>query len=267
MRYSIHAGVTKTKLNVQKLAMAGVALAFAASIATVGSPASAAAGHTLFGDASVVPGGNPGNAASLPSDTSLPNGYGGVHVVLPAGIPWASLATLSTDYNVTDDNCGGGSPRVSLGIDTNSDSAADGYVHVALGPSPAFTGCAAGWQTTGNLIGNSDAGRYDYSQFGGSPFTTYSGAPASVLAGTVVKAFVVVDGSWSAAATGGDSEQTVLVDNLTVNSLLVTFEPDPTKESCKGGGWQTMTSPGPFKNQGDCVSYFATKGKNGPNGQ
>ena len=32
---------------------------------------------------------------------------------------------------------------------------------------------------------------------------------------------------------------------------------------CKNGGW---TSYGIFKNQGDCVSYVATKGKNGPNG-
>jgi parallel beta-helix repeat protein len=34
-------------------------------------------------------------------------------------------------------------------------------------------------------------------------------------------------------------------------------------EQCKKGGWQTY---GVFKNQGDCVSYVATKGKNGPNG-
>lgn len=31
-----------------------------------------------------------------------------------------------------------------------------------------------------------------------------------------------------------------------------------TKEECKNGGWATSTSP-EFKNQGDCVSYFAKK--------
>jgi hypothetical protein len=36
-----------------------------------------------------------------------------------------------------------------------------------------------------------------------------------------------------------------------------------TKDQCKNGGWQTF---GVFKNQGDCVSYFATHGKNGPSG-
>jgi hypothetical protein len=34
-----------------------------------------------------------------------------------------------------------------------------------------------------------------------------------------------------------------------------------TKAQCKNGGWQTY---GVFKNQGDCVSFVATKGKNPP---
>ncbi len=34
-------------------------------------------------------------------------------------------------------------------------------------------------------------------------------------------------------------------------------------DQCKKGGWQTF---GVFKNQGDCVSYVATGGKNPPNG-
>ena len=223
------------------------------------------AAYSLFGDASIVPGGNPGNAAQIRSDVSVTPGYGGVEILI-SPTSWVSLATLSTGYNVTDDNCGGGSPRVSLGVDTNSDNVADGYVHIAIGPSPSFTGCTAGWQTTGNLIGNSDAGRYDYSQFGGSPFTTYSGAPASVTGGNVVEAFVVVDGSWSAAATGGDSEQTVLVDNLTFNTSVETFDPAvaSSKDECKNGGWMDLVDDqgNSFKNQGDCVSYVATGGKN-----
>jgi len=143
-----------------------------------------------------------------------------------------------TDFNVTDDNCGGGSPRVQIRIDTTGDGISDGSVRVALGPSPGFTGCTAGWQSTGNLIGNEDAGRYDYSVFGGSPFTTYSNAPAAVMAGDVVGIFIVVDGSWSAAATGGDGEQTTLIDNINLNGDITTFDPvligPPTdKDQCK----------------------------------
>jgi hypothetical protein len=40
--------------------------------------------------------------------------------------------------------------------------------------------------------------------------------------------------------------------------------PFPTsKDQCKNGGWQTF---GVFKNQGDCVSFVATGGKNPPSG-
>jgi hypothetical protein len=37
----------------------------------------------------------------------------------------------------------------------------------------------------------------------------------------------------------------------------------PSKEQCKNGGWRDF--PG-FKNQGDCVSFVATRGKNPPAG-
>ena len=45
---------------------------------------------------------------------------------------------------------------------------------------------------------------------------------------------------------------------------VVVTETVPTKDDCKQGGWQTMIDGvgNHFKNQGDCVSYFATKGKN-----
>lgn len=38
----------------------------------------------------------------------------------------------------------------------------------------------------------------------------------------------------------------------------------PVKDDCKQGGWESMidNQGNSFKNQGDCVSYFATKGKN-----
>ena len=239
-------------MNIKKI-LAGAA-ASAIMLGAMAIPAFAAPA-VLFGDATIVAGGNPGNAASLPSDTSLLNGYSGVVVSPSAPIPWAGLTTLSTDYNVTDDDCFGGSPRYSLGVDTNADNTVEGYVHIAIGPSPSFSGCAPGWQSTGNLIGNADAGRYDYSQFGGSPFTTYSGAPASVLAGNVVEAFIVVDSSWGFA----DSEQTILVDNVLINTDNHTFDPvlvgPPTnKDECKKDGWKTFNNP-TFRNQGDCVSY------------
>jgi hypothetical protein len=39
--------------------------------------------------------------------------------------------------------------------------------------------------------------------------------------------------------------------------------PPLTKDSCKNGGWRDA---GQFKNQGDCISFVATDGKNPPGG-
>ena len=47
------------------------------------------------------------------------------------------------------------------------------------------------------------------------------------------------------------------LDNFSL--LAQTFD----KNDCKNGGWTTLLGLR-FKNQGDCVSYFATGGKNGP---
>lgn len=47
-----------------------------------------------------------------------------------------------------------------------------------------------------------------------------------------------------------------LVDNVSVEQVLPT-----TTDQCKEGGWQAY---GVFKNQGDCVSFVATQGKNPP---
>jgi hypothetical protein len=41
--------------------------------------------------------------------------------------------------------------------------------------------------------------------------------------------------------------------------------PPTSKDQCKDGGWQDFNNPA-FKNQGNCVSYVATGGKNGGNG-
>jgi hypothetical protein len=48
------------------------------------------------------------------------------------------------------------------------------------------------------------------------------------------------------------------LDNVVVTEVV------PTKNDCKDGGWVSMidNQGNSFKNQGDCVSYFATGGKN-----
>jgi hypothetical protein len=58
------------------------------------------------------------------------------------------------------------------------------------------------------------------------------------------------------------------VDGVQFNDTIYNFElgTRPTSKSdCKNGGWESFNDPA-FKNQGDCVSYAATGGRNGGNG-
>jgi hypothetical protein len=51
-----------------------------------------------------------------------------------------------------------------------------------------------------------------------------------------------------------------------IGTACDTPEKPTTKDQCKNGGWQTFNGIYTFKNQGDCVSFVATGGKNAPQG-
>jgi hypothetical protein len=54
------------------------------------------------------------------------------------------------------------------------------------------------------------------------------------------------------------------VDAFTFNTTTYNFEAGPqSADDCKKGGWESY---GAFKNQGDCVAYAATNGRNAPSG-
>lgn len=247
-------------MNIKKF-LVGVSSAFVGMFLLAGS---VLASSTFFGEASVVsPGSSSNNAAELVSDASP--GFGEVSFSVPAGVSTlADLATLSTDFNVTDDDCGGGSPRFQVRIDFDSNgvvSAGDKNIFVYLGPSPNYTGCTPNtWESSGNLVTDSDP-VWDTSQVGGTFYDTYANAVALTAELGVLRISLVVDSNWMF----GDGEQTVRVDNVMANSDLYTFEPPvPTsKDECKKGGWMNMANDegNPFKNQGDCVSFVASGGK------
>lgn len=189
-------------------AVAGLALAVTApALANNGGGHKGNDGSTLFGGATVEKGiatltSNTGNAATT-------DDFSGVTLPLPVGLTLAQITQLSAEYNVTDDDCGGGSPRFAINYGPNKN------VFVYVGPSPNFTGCAQNtWSATGNLVGTADSGRVDTSQLpGGSVNSTW--AQAVVLTGTqpITSISLVVDGSWKFA----DKEQTVLVRNVKLN--------------------------------------------------
>jgi hypothetical protein len=82
---------------------------------------------------------------------------------------------------------------------------------------------------------------------------TYTATDASYV--DVPFTFSTTAGSHTLSIVGIDSlggDDTAFIDNLRLSALT-------DKTQCKNGGWQNY---GVFKNQGDCVSFVATGGKN-----
>lgn len=215
--------MTITKTNSLRLAAAlvGVTILLGYLNTSVAFAAS-----SLFGGATMAA--SEVTLVSNTGDADPNNDYSGVSFDDVVGQPFSSLATLSSSYNVTDDDCGAGSPRFQVRIDENNngiDDASDGNIFVYMGPSPSFTNCAAGWQSTGNLIGNNDAGRWSSEQItGGVNSGTYAQALAAAGALNILDINIVVDSGWNSDAANGDSEQTNLIDNVTINNAVYGFE-------------------------------------------
>jgi hypothetical protein len=93
---------------------------------------------------------------------------------------------------------------------------------------------------------------------GGPPFYTLAQLQ-TLCPNAVVVGFGVNVGTFNPSY----DVETDLVD---FDGTVYDFQLAPTSASqCKNGGWQNYSNP-TFKNQGDCVSFAATGGKNTPNG-
>lgn len=196
------------------LAVTGLALATAA-------PA-LAANPTTSGSATIT-----NNVGTIVSNTSVANtpadDGGAITFPTASSLTLAQITQLSAEFNVTDDDCGGGSPRFVLNYGPNKN------VVVYLGPSPTFTGCAPNtWLSTGNLVGTSDACRVDTSQVApGTQCTTWAAAVTLMGSQTINSISFVVDGGWQPA----DKEQTVQVRTVKINNdtFLTAAAPKPAK--------------------------------------
>ena len=99
-------------------------------------------------------------------------------------------------------------------------------------------------------------------------YSTYLGG--SDFDGGDIGVGIAVDGAGSAYVTGrtgstnfpttaGAAQTTLAGDPDAFVAKIATL---PTSvDECKNGGWKTF---GVFKNQGDCVSFVASKGKHSP---
>ena len=201
----------------RKLLLAAVA----ALTLAVAAPALAADGTTTFGAATVTDG--VATLVSNTSNTDTADDFSGVTVPLPAGLTLAQVTQLAADYNVTNDDCAGGSPRFVINYGTNENMV------VYFGPAPTFAGCAQeAWLSTGNLVGTTDRCRVDTSQLSpGTQCSTWAAAVALVGSRPVTSLSIVVDGGWALA----DKEQTILVRNVKLNdkTYLTPAAPKPPK--------------------------------------
>jgi hypothetical protein len=185
---------------------------------------------SLFGNASLVKDGQKPNfwavaLSSRCSETSfncLEDGalvYSGVTFKAPnRKLTFRSIYQLSASYKITEWDCGGGSPRFVIGIDTDGDRKVNSHIFVYIGPPPGFTGCDMGvWRNISNLIdGNDSEARFDIGQFMPQmPYLTYRDVLAALgdlSDRPVLYVMLVVDGGWLA-------DQVVLVDDVRVNNF------------------------------------------------
>jgi hypothetical protein len=255
-------------MNYQKLLAAGagaVALSVGASAFALSSN-----DYALFDGASYVsPGNGSERAVQLVSNASTTDS--GVDFGLGSTTTLADLTNLSTDYQFTAGSCGGGSPRFQINVQTASGTK---NIFAYIGAAPNYTNCAQGvWASTGNLITGSST--VDATQLGGGFYEPWSQVLTDYGSNQVTGVQLVADGSWAFATTG----QTVNVDNTLLNTTLFGYEatstgtttpptststPPTAKAQCKDSGWMTLDDGlgHGFKNQGDCVSFVATGGRN-----
>ena len=197
-----------------------ITTAAAIVLAAVLVPAALAATATPFGGATTS--GGVLRLVSNTGDAGATNDFSGASFAGTGVTTFASITTLSTEFNVTDDDCAGGSPRFQVRVQT---PAGEKNVFVYLGPTPSFTGCSQNvWIASGNLIGSPD-GRYDTSQVqAGTQVSTHAQALALVGSYQVTGISLVVDSGWAFT----DKEQTVDVRSVKVNASTF-FEPEGTK--------------------------------------
>ena len=115
---------------------------------------------------------------------------------------------------------------------------------------------------------------------------TITGAPGQVVPagagpafvfgpnGTQVKSISIIfdEGTNAPSTQDPNGVGLAVIDNIKINGRVIRtgigIEPKPRgfvegfdKDDCKKGGWRLFTGeddePGPFKNQGQCVSFFA----------
>lgn len=204
--------------------------------------------YRLLGAASYVMPGHESNLA-VKLITNTYNGDSGddfsaVDFYIPSTLTLADIHYLGFDYNFINGTCYRESPRFKISVDTPDGT---GYVFVSRLNGAHYTNCPMdSWNTFANLGDQVDA---TLPGFGDN--TSFDQINAIYGDMRVTGIQLIANMGWPAI-----EGQAVLVDNVRINDNLYTFETS-NKDACKKGGYKNfMFSSGPFRNQGECVSYF-----------
>ena len=127
--------------------------------------------------------------------------------------------------------------------------------------------------TVNYTVGGTATNGSDYSTLSGSVVIAAGSASATVVVTpaddgldetneTVV--LTLAAGAGYQVGSSNDDTVTIADNDGTTPNPQQPGNNQTAKDQCKNGGWRTL---GDFKNQGDCVSWFATGGKNAPAGR
>jgi hypothetical protein len=127
-----------------------------------------------------------------------------------------------------------------------------GNVQFTLGRFPYFGGPVTCLAVNGNVA----TMNLDTDGFAGIVTLEVTDSPT----GDLMRVAMIHRSPGDCSALGTAVDLRVTSGDLTVTDA----PPSPTtKDQCKNGGWRTY---GVFKNQGECISFIATGGKNQPGG-
>jgi choice-of-anchor C domain-containing protein len=194
--------------------------------------------------------------AKAPTTTSVTFGpgpfvYTGNVVTATASVSPVAAGAATISYSGDCTNAGNTCHATATFVGSNNFLPSGNGTGITIAKAPTTTTVSFG------------AGPFIYT---GTAFTaTASVSPAPAGAATISYSGDCINAGNTCSATAtyaGNSNY--LTSAASTSSILIKLPVATSAEQCKKGGWQFTTDDlgNLFKNQGDCVSYVATKGKN-----
>lgn len=285
----------KSALLIVVAATAAAGLLAAAGPATASTSTTTRVDETSIGQGWTLYADNGGSGAFVDGPQTPPAGTGSFQFTIPsngkvtlstdtvAGQPLSAVDTVgySTYRSSTStmpanvapslnmEICAGGTDGTTcLGYTTLVWEPVYAYGTTANSNDPIVNDTWQTWNALGSTSTSYTGGWWSTHEIPGAPANSYVSL-AEIQQdnpNAVITSLGVNIGHGPAGTFNGNADALTL--GLSGNTTVYNFEHAVTlsgKDQCKQGGWMTSTNP-TFKNQGDCVSYFASNGKAHSNG-